>query len=91
MNTDRDQSKSISQVSETDSSFGGPACPRVYEEIIQGLEADIRKHIRMEHQLKLHIESVEDRIEELERDADIRQKLDNDAKLNTKSLSPDTK
>ena len=31
------------------------------------LEADIRKHIRIEHQLKLHIESVEDRVEELER------------------------
>lgn len=47
-----------------------PSCPRVYEEIIQQLEADIRKHIRIEHQLKLHIESVEDRVEELERDID---------------------
>ena len=37
---------------------------------MQGLEADIRKHIRIEHQLKLHIESVEDRVEELERDQD---------------------
>lgn len=45
-----------------------PSCPRIYEEIIQQLEADIRKHIRIEHQLKLHIESVEDRVEELERD-----------------------
>tara|TARA_B110000285_G_C15015143_1_gene558627 strand:+ start:81 stop:290 length:210 start_codon:yes stop_codon:yes gene_type:complete len=35
------------------------------------LEADIRKHIRIEHQLKLHIESTEDRIEELERDLEI--------------------
>jgi predicted nucleic acid-binding Zn-ribbon protein len=34
------------------------------------LEADIRKHIRIEHQLKLHIESVEDRVEELERAED---------------------
>jgi hypothetical protein len=37
---------------------------------MQGLEADIRKHIRIEHQLKLHIESVEDRVEELEREQD---------------------
>ena len=44
------------------------SCPKIYEEIIQKLEADIRKHIRIEHQLKLHIESTEDRIEELERD-----------------------
>jgi hypothetical protein len=36
--------------------------------MIQKLEADIRKHIRIEHQLKLHIESTEDRIEELEKE-----------------------
>ncbi len=40
--------------------------PKVYEEIMRSLEADIRKHIRIEHQLKLHIESVEDRVEEPE-------------------------
>ena len=51
-----------------------PSCPRVYEEIIQQLEADVRKHIRIEHQLKLHIESVEDRVEELERDLEKLQK-----------------
>lgn len=44
------------------------SCPKIYEELIQSLEADIRKHIRIEHQLKLHMESLEDRIEELERD-----------------------
>ena len=37
---------------------------------MRGLEADIRKHIRIEHQLKLHIESVEDRVEELEWEQD---------------------
>jgi hypothetical protein len=42
--------------------------PKVYEEIMRNLEADIRKHIRIEHQLKLHIESVEDRVEELEKE-----------------------
>lgn len=51
-----------------------PSCPRVYEEIIQQLEADVRKHIRIEHQLKLHIESVEDRVEELERDLGLLEK-----------------
>lgn len=43
----------------------GP-CPKVYEDLIQQLEGDIRKHIRIEQQLKLHIESMENRIEELE-------------------------
>lgn len=38
------------------------------------MEADIRKHIRIEHQLKLHIESVEDRVEELEREQDDNEK-----------------
>ena len=65
----RKDKSNVSNDSYTDSSLGGPSCPRVYEEIIQQLEADIRKHIRIEHQLKLHIESVEDRVEELERDA----------------------
>ena len=35
---------------------------------MQKLEADVRKHIRIEHQLKLHIEQVEDRVDELERE-----------------------
>lgn len=50
------------------SSHGGDigSCPQVYEELIQQLEGDIRKHIRIEQQLKLHIESMENRIEELE-------------------------
>jgi len=35
---------------------------------MQGLEADVRKHIRIQHQLKLHIESCEEKIEELEKE-----------------------
>ena len=34
--------------------------------MIQSLEADVRKHIRVEQQLKLHIEGIEQRVEELE-------------------------
>ena len=45
------------------------------------LEADIRKHIRIEHQLKLHIESVEDRVEELEREQE-------DYEVKIKELQP---
>jgi len=44
------------------------------------LEADIRKHIRIEHQLKLHIESLEDRIEELERDTEKMEKSEKSLK-----------
>lgn len=53
-------------------SIEGP--PKIYEEIMRQLEADIRKHIRIEHQLKLHIESVEDRVEELEREQEDNEK-----------------
>ena len=57
-------SESIPASSSLGTSRDGP--PKVYEEIIQGLEADVRKHIRIEQQLKLHIETVEGRIDELE-------------------------
>ena len=35
-----------------------------YEQIIQKLEGDVRNHIRIEQQLKLHIESAESKFEE---------------------------
>ena len=44
----------------------GPICPSVYEKMIQDLEADVRKHIRIQQQLKLHIESMEDEMELME-------------------------
>ena len=73
-NDDLMSNQSVSRKSSLASSRTGTGrydpCPKVYEEMIQGLEGDIRKHIRIEHQLKLHIESLEDRIEELERDQD---------------------
>ena len=37
------------RVSESGSSICDVTCPRIYEEIIQGLEAEVRKHIRIEH------------------------------------------
>ena len=63
-----DRSDSTSQKESHFTSIEAP--PRIYEEVMQSLEADIRKHIRIEHQLKLHIESVEDRVEELEKEQD---------------------
>jgi len=62
----KSHSSSISEVEQI--------CPKVYEEIIQSLEAEVRKHIRIEQQLKLHIESVENRVEELEREQEKQEK-----------------
>ena len=38
-----------------------------FENMLQKLEAEVRNHIRVEHQLKLHIESNQNKIEDLER------------------------
>lgn len=40
-----------------------------YEQMIQKLEGDVRNHIRIEQQLKLHIESIQNKLEEAERTA----------------------
>lgn len=42
--------------------------PVVYERIIQKLEADIRGHIRLEHEMKIHMDYLEGKAEKLERD-----------------------
>jgi hypothetical protein len=60
------ESGTESNANQTDRSSQSTGPPAVYEQLIQSLEADIRKHIRIEQQLKLHIESMENRIEELE-------------------------
>jgi len=45
--------------------------PRVYEKIIQKLEADIRGHIRLEHEMKIHMDYLEAKVEKLEKDAKV--------------------
>jgi FtsZ-binding cell division protein ZapB len=45
-----------------------------YEEIIQKLEADIRKHIRIQNQLKLHIESLQGKVDENEKEGMVKNK-----------------
>ncbi len=35
--------------------------------MIQKLEGDVRNHIKIEQQLKLHIESIQNKLEEVER------------------------
>ena len=42
--------------------------PVVYERIIQKLEADIRGHIRLEHEMKIHMDYLEGKAEKLDRD-----------------------
>lgn len=42
--------------------------PSTYEKIIQKLEADIRGHIRLEHEMKIHMDYLEGKVEKLEKE-----------------------
>jgi len=47
-----------------------------YEQMLQKLEEEVRDHIRIEQQLKLHIDSLQDKIEEMEKETkDLQEKL----------------
>ena len=42
-----------------------------YEELLRQEEAEIRKHISTEHQLKIQIEKLQEKIERLEKENDV--------------------
>ena len=42
--------------------------PSTYEKIIQKLEADIRGHIRLEHEMKIHMDYLEGKVEKFEKE-----------------------
>lgn len=47
-----------------------PDPPKEYEEVIQKLEGDIRKHIRIEQQMKIHSDNLTQKLEEKEKEVD---------------------
>lgn len=47
--------------------------PAVYEKIIQKLESDIRGHIRLEHEMKIHMDYLEGKVEKFEKDESSRE------------------
>ncbi len=48
------------------SEYSMPDPPKDYEKMVQKLEEEVRNHIRVEQQLKLHIESLQFKMEEIE-------------------------
>ena len=44
--------------------------PKEYEQQLQQYEFEVRNHIKVEQQLKLHIEVLQDKIEEMEKERD---------------------
>jgi hypothetical protein len=61
---------SETEENETFSSFSisKKEVPEEYEKLLIKLEADIRNHIKVEQQLKLHIESITSQMEETIKD-----------------------
>ena len=41
--------------------------PKDYEVMLQKYEAEVRNHIKIEQQLKLHIECVQDKLDDIEK------------------------
>lgn len=60
--------------------------PMEYEEIIQKLEADIRKHIRIQNQLKLHIENIQAKSDENEKLVTLKEKENEQLTQDVKKL-----
>ena len=59
-----------------------------YEVLLRKLESDIRTHIKIEHQLKLYSEGLQQRIEDLEKEANTIEKIKlNEVKNNKKILN----
>ena len=48
--------------------ISGDEPPKEYEKMLQKLEGDVRMHIRIEQQLKLHIDNIEFRLDEAEKE-----------------------
>jgi chromosome segregation ATPase len=61
--------------------------PKEYEQQLQQYEAEVRNHIKVEQQLKLHIEVLNEKIEEFEKEKEeLRMQITNDFKSNEKKL-----
>lgn len=52
---------------EESSVLSGEEAPSEYESMLQKYEAEVRNHIKIEQQLKLHIECVQDKLEDQEK------------------------
>lgn len=57
-------------ISDTDSVRSMEEPPKDYEAMLQKYEAEVRNHIKIEQQLKLHIECVQDKLDDSEKTRD---------------------
>lgn len=61
METQESARSKIEDVNNINNLIRGP--PRKYEKLMQKLESDIRGHIRLEHEMKIHMDYLENKIE----------------------------
>lgn len=66
INTNRGGDLNETGLSSTFKSIDLP--PKEYEQQLQQYEAEVRNHIKVEQQLKLHIEVLNERIEEFDKE-----------------------
>lgn len=55
------------EISDTESTRSMQEPPKDYEVMLQKYEAEVRNHIKIEQQLKLHIECVQDKLDDSEK------------------------
>lgn len=60
--------------------------PKDYEAMLQKYEAEVRNHIKIEQQLKLHIECVQDKLDDSEK---AREKMKHDLRKNDEDTHKD--
>ena len=57
----------IAVENDSESVLSCQGAPSEYEQMLQKYEAEVRNHIKIEQQLKLHIECVQDKLEDQEK------------------------
>lgn len=85
INTNRGGDLNDTGLSSTFKSIDLP--PKEYEQQLQQYEAEVRNHIKVEQQLKLHIEVLNERIEEFEKEKeDLRTQMQKEFKETEKKI-----
>ena len=63
-----------------------PMAHREYEKILRQLEAECRTHIKCEQQMKLHIECLQEKLDQLNKDIESNKKEAEELETNTKAV-----
>lgn len=64
---DAGDDSAVLENADSESVLSSSGAPSEYEQMLQKYEAEVRNHIKIEQQLKLHIECVQDKLEDNEK------------------------